>query len=104
MRQALQQARRSKTLQGRLDDKCPNCGLVEKAAHLNICPSEARTKLLEEGMELLEQWLSQDACTDAEIAYWIPKYILFRGQRPMASLGPMSASMLRAAQSQDQIG
>ena len=36
-------ARRSKTLQGRLDNKCPNCGLVEKAAHLNVCPSEAGT-------------------------------------------------------------
>ena len=92
-------AKRAKTLQGWLDDKCPNCGLVEKAEHLNVCPSEPHTKLLEEIVELLEQWLGQDARTDAEIAYWIPKYILFRGQRTMASLGPMSASMRRAAQS-----
>ena len=47
-------ARRAKTLQGRLDDKCPNCGLMEKAKHLNVCPNESRTKLLEEGVKLLE--------------------------------------------------
>ena len=91
-------------MQGQLDDKCPNCGLVEKAEHLNVCPSESRTKLPEEGVELLEQWLGQDACTNSELAYWIPKYILFQGQHLMASLGPMLASMLQAAQSQDLIG
>ena len=66
--------------------------------------SESHTKLLEEGVQLLHQRQGQDARTNSELVYWIPKYILFRGQRPMASLGPMSARMLRAAQSQDLIG
>ena len=61
-------AKRSKTLQGRLDDKCPNCGLVEKAEHLNVCPSKSRAKLLEEGVKLLEQWMGQDARTNLKLA------------------------------------
>ena len=86
------------------ENRCPNCGLVERAAHLNVCPSVVRTRLLTEGMELLENWLYQDGRTDGELAYWIIKYILFRGTQPMASLGPMSSTMHRAALSQDAIG
>jgi hypothetical protein len=61
-------------------------------------------KLLEEGVEALEQWMHQDGRTNPEISYWVPKYILLRGQRTMAELGPMSASMQQAAASQDMIG
>ena len=45
----------------------------------------------------------QDGRTDRELANWLIKYILFRGTRPMASLGPMSNTMHRAAISQDAI-
>ena len=86
------------------ENRCPNCGLVERAAHLNVCPSVVRTRLLTEGTELLENWLYQDGRTDGELAYWLIKYILFRGTQPMASLGPMSSTMHRAALSQDAIG
>jgi hypothetical protein len=87
------------------ENKCPNCGLVERATHLNVCPSVARTRLLTEGTELLENWLYQDCRTNRELAYWLIKYILLRGTRPMASLRPMSDSMHRAAISQeDAIG
>ena len=34
-------------IQDTLDNKCPNCGMVERAEHLTRCPSEARTELLE---------------------------------------------------------
>jgi hypothetical protein len=47
--------------------------------------------------------MHQDGRTNPEISYWVPKYILLRGQRTMAELGPMSASMQRAASSQDMI-
>ena len=86
------------------ENRCPNCGLVERAAHLNVCPSVVRTRLLTEGTELLENRLYQDGRTDGELAYWLIKYILFRGTQPMASLGPMSSTMHRAALSQDAIG
>jgi hypothetical protein len=55
------------------ENRCPNCGLVERAAHLNVCPSVVRTRLLTEGTELLENWLYQDGRTDRELAYWLIK-------------------------------
>ena len=93
-----------KRLQDNLDNKCPNCGRKEDAAHLMRCPSENRTKLLTEDVEHLSTWLQGDGRTNYELAYWIPKYILFRGTRPMATLGPMSHAMHQAAISQDEIG
>lgn len=91
-------------LQDLVDNKCPNCGMVEKAEHLNRCPSEGRTQLLTEGVEALEEWMRQDGRTDSELAYYLPKYILLRGTRMFSSLGPMSVEMLRAAEAQDRIG
>jgi len=41
---------------------------------------------------------------DQELAYWIPKYILMRGNKPFADLGAMSPRMKALAQSQDMIG
>jgi hypothetical protein len=87
-----------------LDNKCPNCGREERADHLNQCPSEYRTRLITEETESLEQWMRADSRTDSELAFYIPKYILFRGMRSMSSLGPMSARMAKAARSQDMIG
>jgi hypothetical protein len=91
-------------LQDLVDNKCPNCGMVEKAEHLNVCPSEGRTQLLQESVESLEAWMEQDNRTDDELRYYLPKYILFRGTRSMASLGPMSLVMRKAAEAQDLIG
>ena len=93
-----------KRLQDHLDNKCPNCGRQEQASHLMVCPSKDRTKLLEEGVEQLTTWLHEDSRTNTELAYWIPKYVIFRGQRLMATLGPMSHAMRQAAISQDEIG
>ena len=56
-------------------------------------PSENRTKLLTEDVEQLSTWLQQDGRTNYELAYWIPKYIIFRGSRPMAIIGPMLHAM-----------
>ena len=91
-------------LQNLIDNKCPNCGQVERAIHLNMCPSENRTRLLTEGVEELHEWLTQDGKTNEELSYWIPKYILLRGQRTWESLGGMSSAMHRVAASQDKIG
>jgi hypothetical protein len=52
----------------------------------------------------LSEWLNQDYLTHLELAYWIPKYILMRGDKPFASLGTMSPKMRALAISQDKIG
>jgi hypothetical protein len=52
----------------------------------------------------LSDWLNQDYLTDLELAYWIPKYILMRGDKPFASFGTMSPKMRALAISQDKIG
>jgi hypothetical protein len=42
--------------------------------------------------------------TDPDIAYWIPKYILMRGDKPLAMMGFMSLPFKALATSQDIIG
>ncbi len=52
----------------------------------------------------LGQWLERDGITDRKLAYWIPKYILMRGNKPFADMGAISPCMKALAQSQDMIG
>jgi hypothetical protein len=54
--------------------------------------------------EDLSMWLSQEHLTDLELSYWIPKYIMMRGNKHFASLGAMSPRMKALAISQDKIG
>jgi hypothetical protein len=86
------------------DKRCPNCGRRETAAHLLLCSNEERTQLLINNTDKLGQWLERDSITDQELAYWIPKYILMRGDKPFADMGAMSPRMKALAQSQDVIG
>ncbi len=86
------------------DERCPNCGRRETAAHLLLCPSEDRTWLLIDNADELEKWLEKDGSTDQELAYWIPKYILMRGDNPFEDMGAMTPRMKALAQSQDKIG
>jgi hypothetical protein len=55
-----------------------------------LCPDEFRTRLLAETVEDMAKWMSKDNITDPEIWYWIPKYILMRGSKPLAEMGFMS--------------
>jgi hypothetical protein len=55
-------------------------------------------------MDELRKWLDMDSRTDPELAYWIPKYILMRGNKPFLTLGYMSSKLKVLAESQDQIG
>jgi hypothetical protein len=48
--------------------------------------------------------MSQDNQTDPEILYWIPKYILMRGDIPLSAMGSMSPQFKALATSQDLIG
>ena len=73
------------------------------AAHVLICPNEDRTRLLADTTDDLSKWLNQDYLTNLELAYWIPKYILMRGNKPFASLGTMLPKMRALLISQDKI-
>jgi hypothetical protein len=86
------------------DERCSNCGRRETAAHLLLCPSEDRTQLLIDNVDKLEKWPERDGSTYQELAYWISKYILMRGDKPFADMGAMSPRMKALAQSQDKIG
>jgi hypothetical protein len=55
-------------------------------------------------VELLEQWLHQGNRTDPELAYWLPKYLLFEGRKKFSEMGAMSPDLQRAAESIDAIG
>lgn len=87
------------------DDKCPSCLVAsENADHLCRCPNAERTQLLRDSTDALECWMETNNNTHHELRYWIPKYIMCRGQVKFADLGPMSPTMLSIAESQDLIG
>jgi hypothetical protein len=70
-----------------------------------LCPDNGRTKLrCCENVADLTTWMSCDDQTDPEILYWIPKYILMRGDRPISGMGFMSPQFKVLAASQDLIG
>ena len=69
------------------DKRCSNCGHSETAMHLMLCPDEDCTKLLTGNVNELMEWMAQDNKTDPEILYWIPKYILMRGDKPLSEMG-----------------
>ena len=86
------------------DTRCPNCGCREDAGHLCVCPSAERTRLLEENTAELEVWLHKDGKTDPQLAYWLGKYIMGRGEIKFAELGQMTEDVSRLARGQDLIG
>jgi hypothetical protein len=86
------------------DKQCPNCQRCKTAAHLMLCPDDDRTRLLVKNVDELTVWMSQDNRTDPEILYWIPKYILMRGDKPPYKMGFMSPQFKALAKSQDLIG
>ncbi len=63
--------------------------------------------LFKEGVTKLTSWMCQNDRTDPELAYWIEKYLLFRGTRSFASLvtegGFGSLDIRVAAVGQDMI-
>ncbi len=82
-------------------EQCPNCGRQEMAMHLMLCPDEDCTRLLIESVNDLTEWMAWDNNTDPEILYWIPKYILMRGVKPLLDLGIMLPQFKALARSQD---
>jgi hypothetical protein len=96
-------------IQDILDDRCPTCGQgPERSTHLNRCPNHGRAMLFKESVAKLGTWMRQNVRTDPELAYWIEKYLLFRGTRSFTSLVAKdtfaSTNVRVAAVGQDLIG
>ena len=81
-----------------------NCGRVETAAHLCMCPNEDRTKLFIKTTDELEKWMVKNGKSDSELAFWIPTCIMMRGTRNLLDMGLMLPQMRSLARSQDTIG
>jgi hypothetical protein len=86
------------------DKRCPNCGHRKTAMHLMLCPDKDCMKLLVETVDKLTKGMAQDDRTDPEILYWIPKFILMKGDKPFSEMGAMSHQFRALAASQDLIG
>ena len=92
-------------INGHDDDRCPDCLLgPERNTHLVRCSDPGRTALFDEDVTKLYHWMTHDGKTDGEVAYWIYKYLLLRGELPMCGLGDMSPRMLVIARSFDALG
>ena len=50
------------------------------------------------------KWMAQDNRIDQEILYWISKFILMRGDKPLSERGAVSHQFRALAESQDLIG
>jgi hypothetical protein len=90
-----------------LDSKCPNCKQEqEKSHHLNKCPDHGMTLLFRESVATLVHWMHEHNRTDAELDYWIEKYLIFCGTCTLTHLvQDQGSSQIRdAAVSQDAIG
>ena len=70
-------------------DKCPNCDMPEeRASHLCVCPDPGRTKLFQDQVAELDEYMHGNF--HPELTYFIPKYLLFRGTKDTEDLGIMS--------------
>ena len=54
--------------------------------------------------EELGSWLFADNKTESQIAYWVPKFIMYRGNVKFSEMGEMSPEIMALAKSQDLIG
>ncbi len=96
-------------IQDLLDDKCLNCQQPrETSEHLNWCPDAGQMLLYRDSVASIVKWMHNYNRTDAELAYWLKKCLIFRGTRSLTALimagGGGLWQLMRAAASQDLIG
>jgi hypothetical protein len=64
--------------------------------------------LFKDSIASIVTWMHQHNRTDAKLAYWLEKYLIYRGTRSLTSLiargGEGLPSLMKAAASQDHIG
>jgi hypothetical protein len=95
-------------MQDLLDNKCPNCKQPkETSEHLNWCPDAGQTLLFRDSVASIVKWMHDYNKTDAELAYWLEKYLLIRGIRSLTALimvgGGGLLQLMIAAAGQDLI-
>ena len=84
--------------------RCPNCNKhKEDAAHLNVCNSSERKRLLKRSIGELEEWMEEHN-THPDVLEFVPQYLAYRGDRRLASFDWMSKGFRAAAEEQDSIG
>ena len=64
-------------------------------------PYEDRTLLFDESTEELGAWLFANRRTEPQIAYWVPNFIIFRGNVTFTETGDISPEILVLKRSQD---
>jgi len=86
------------------NSRCPNCNKPkEDAVHLNICGSKERKQLLQRSICDIEVWMEEHN-THPDIIEFVPLYLVYRGDRELASFDWMSGGFREAAKEQDIIG
>ena len=86
------------------NSRCPNCNKPkEDAAHLNVCNSIDRKRLLQRSIGELEVWM-EDHNTHPDILEFVPQYVAHRGDRRLASFDWVSKGFRAVAEEQDRIG
>ena len=68
------------------------------------CYDPGRVSLFDTDVNTLDEWLGHRGDTDPELAYWIIKYLRFRGECTLSTLGDMSRGMLEVAAAIDANG
>jgi hypothetical protein len=96
-------------IQDLLDDKCPNCNWPRETSNfLNQCPEAGCTLLFHNSVANLTRWMNNHIRTNAELAYWIIKYLIFWDTWSFTFLvlagGGGSPQLLDVAARQDLIG
>ncbi len=77
-----------------------------KSHHLNRYLDQGGTLLFKEGIASLVIWILENSRTDAELAYWLEKFLIFHGTRAISHLvwDQGSTQLREAVVSQDEIG
>lgn len=80
------------------NSRCPNCNKPkEDAAHLNVCGSKDRKRLLQRSICEIEEWMEEHN-THPDIIEFVPLYLAHRGDRGLASFNCMSTGFRAAAE------
>ncbi len=96
-------------IQDLIDNKCPNCKQPrELSEHLNWCPDTGQMLLFRDTVASYVKWMHNYNRMDAELAYWLEKYLVFRGTSSLTTLimagGGGLLQLMIAEASQDLIG
>ena len=86
------------------DARCPNCNiLVEDAGHLMMCRCPDRSRLFEEHVGMIEEWM-ESHFTHPFLRQLVGQYLRGRGTRKFKDLNTNTSGTKSLAAAQDKIG